>query len=71
MSNHIPRLTHVEPTWVRKLRQQSASPAAGASANKSPKAKSSATQPSNVLMRAMQALLARKYPELNTHTHPQ
>lgn len=56
MSNRILLRTDVEPTWVRKLREQSASPAA-------PKP-SAAPAPTNVLIRAMQTLLARKYPTL-------
>lgn len=56
MSNRTTLRTYVEPTWVRKLRQPSAPPA--------PRTPAARSNPANVLMRAMQALLARKDPTL-------
>ncbi|NMG16975.1 hypothetical protein [Aromatoleum bremense] len=54
MSSRTTVRTYVEPTWVRTLREPSAPPA--------PRTPAAHAHPANVLMRAMQALLARKYP---------
>ena len=56
MSNRTTVRTYVEPTWVRTLRESSAPPA--------PRTPAAHAHPANVLMRVMQALLARKYPTL-------
>ncbi|MDT3669643.1 MAG: hypothetical protein ROZ37_04835 [Aromatoleum sp.] len=54
MSNRTPLRPYVEPSGVRTLRLHTVQPT-----GRSPTVKAN---PANVLMRAMQALLARKYP---------
>lgn len=56
MSNRTTLRTYVEPSGVRNLRLHTVQPT-----RPSPTVKAN---PANVLMRAMQALLARKHPTL-------
>lgn len=56
MSNRTPLRTYFEPSGVRNLRLHTVQPTGS-----SPTVKAN---PANALMRAMQALLAHKYPTL-------